>query len=109
MTEERWPPEGYVAVGSYAFEPPFISTEQQVEQAEQFIFTQPHFVELEESQRRRNVVRLAMATASCFMLGSAEGSQQHNLVSLIGGNAIVVTERHEGTATFTYRLIGSEA
>ena len=53
-------PEGYMAVGAYGFKPPFVPTITQVEEAEEFIFTNPIFADLTEEHRRRNVIRLAM-------------------------------------------------
>jgi hypothetical protein len=103
-----WPPEGYTAVGEYAFAPPCVPSELQVEQAEQFVFTQPAFMSLEEAQRRRNVIRLAIAAASNFMLPSQEGAIQKNFVPLIGGIVEMTIERHEETPVFTYNLLGDQ-
>lgn len=108
MKENKWPPEGFVEVGKYAFKPPFIPELQQVEQAEQFVFTHPNFLELGENQRRRNVIRLAIAAASNFILGEEEGDKQLSFIPLIGGLARMTTIRHEGTATFSYDMVEDE-
>lgn len=100
-----WPPEGFVAIGNYAFEPPYVPTELQLEQAEQFVFTDPTFANLDESQRRRNVIRLAIAAASSDTMGAQEGSTQRNYIPLIGGGVQMETARHEGTPVHTYIVL----
>jgi hypothetical protein len=100
-----FPPKGFVAVGEYAFAPPYVPTELQVEQAEQFVFTQPAFLSLGEAQRRRNVIRLAIAAATNFMLPSQEGATQKNFVPLIGGIVEMTIERHDETPVFSYKML----
>jgi hypothetical protein len=104
----NFPPEGFVAVGEYAFKPPFVPSELQVQQAEEFVFTQPSFMELKEAQRRRNVIRLAMSAATNFMLPVQEGSTQQNFVPLIGGIVQMTIERHDETPVVTYHLLGGQ-
>lgn len=101
----NWPPEGFVAVGDYAFEPPFVPTEDQISQAEDFIFTNPAFEELNEDQRRINIIRLARAAATSFMLGPEEGDKEQSFVVLSGGVTQLTTTRHEGTPIFSYKLV----
>lgn len=100
-----WAPEGAVVIGNYAFEPPYVPTELQLEQAEQFIFTESRFEALEESMRRRNVIRLAIAAASNFMMPDEEGALLTNIVPLIGGVVQMTIERHEGSPVLTYSLL----
>lgn len=105
MSNPSWPPEGHIAVGNYAFAPPLVPTELQLEQAEEFVFTQPTFQKLEEEYRRRNVIRLAIAAASSVLLGETESSAQLNVIPLIGGMVQMTTTRHEGTPVHSYTLM----
>ena len=107
-TPAKWPPEGHVAVGEYAFAPPYIPTELQVEQAEEFVFSHASFEPLQESDRRRNVIRLAIAAASDFMLPQQGGRDQKNYVPLIGGIVEMTTSRHEGSPIISYTLLGGK-
>lgn len=96
-----WPPEGYTEVGSYAFGGPFIPTVDQVEEAEEFVFGNPTFENLEEEQRRRNVIRLAIhhATTEAFR-GKGLG-----LIPLIGANVEVKFRDEDGVAVREYHIV----
>jgi hypothetical protein len=109
MQDKEWPPDGYTAVGDYAFAPPFIPTEEHIERAEQFIFIDSSFIELKEEERRRNVIRLAVAAATCIVLDTREGDRLYDFVPLIGGKTAKITiERHDDSPIFTYELLKEE-
>ena len=107
MTERAdWPPEGFIVIGDYAFEPPLVPSELQLQQAEEFVFTQVVFENLREGQRRRNVIRLAIAAAADTMLSLEEGSVQKNFVPLLGGVVEMTSQRHDESSVISYKLLG---
>lgn len=100
-----WPPEGYTVIGNYAFEPPTVPTELELEQAEQFVFTEPSFEGLDEGQRRRNVMRLAIAAATSETVGIEEDSSHIKYIPLIGTGVQMNSRLHEGTIVHTYSIL----
>jgi len=112
MTEfSQWPPEGHEAVGDYAFAPPDVPTAEQVEEAEMFVFSSAAFAKIDESQRRRNVIRLAINSISAEQaVGQEEGSQSTGTIPLIGGVVAIITSvRHEGSVIRRYEIQESES
>lgn len=102
--EEKWPPDGCTAVGDYAFSGNMTPSLQQVEDAEIYVFTHPDFVDLSEDQRRRNVVRLAMAAGAANSSPAVRaGIEQISLVPLIGGHVVVIKSYlYEGVVVSSY-------
>jgi hypothetical protein len=102
----RWPPEGHEAVGDYAFAPPNVPSLEQVEEAEMFIFSNAAFSRIDESQRRRNVIRLAVNSVSTEQtVGQEEGSQSTSTIPLIGNVTVLVTSvRHDGSVISHYEV-----
>lgn len=98
-----WPPEGFVAVGDYAFSKELVPTQEQVEDAEIFIFARPEFAELEERQRRLSVTRLAIAAAHGAK-GALERGRSTGIVPLYAPGFVAIVESivHEGSVITSY-------
>jgi hypothetical protein len=100
---DSWPPDGFEAIGDYAFEKPLVPTWQQVEDAEMLVFSHPAFLEIQEEQRRLNVVRLATAAASASASLREGIKTETSIIPLIGGVAVIATSKiHEGTVVTHY-------
>ncbi len=104
--EKNWHQEDLVCVGDYAFSPPFVPTINQIEDAEMFIFSHPVFFELEEGQRRRNVIRLAIDAASAEQSLPVEENSRHiSVIPLIGDVVVnVISARHEGIVVRSFEV-----
>lgn len=73
-----------VVVMGYEFQSPHIPTEAHVEQAEDYVFTRPEFLEIIEYVRRRNVFFLASATTVDIGTNFENGERLQVIVPLCG-------------------------
>lgn len=98
--------EDLVQVGDYLFSPNVVPSIEQIEEAEMFVFSHPAFAEIEEEQRRRNVIRLVIDSVVAEQgLESGKISQQTSVIPLIGGVVITATYIcHEGVVVKNYEI-----
>lgn len=98
--------EDLVQVGDYLFSPNVVPSIEQIEEAEMFVFSYPAFAEIEEEQRRRNIIRLVIDRVIAEQgLESGKISQQTSVIPLIGGVIITATyTRYEGIVVKNYEI-----
>jgi hypothetical protein len=97
-------------VGNYAFVEPFVPSLEEVEDAEKFIFGLPASLALSEEHRRRNVIKLAIASAAeDWMVAEEEAQAVTHNVKLIGGGIVqILATRHDGNVVRDFTFVDDE-
>lgn len=71
-SSQQWPPKGMVAVGDYAFDPEYAPALEELNRIEDFVFNEPGFYDMDETEQYQLVVAIGMHAAARDRLQPAE-------------------------------------